>query len=258
MAALKNRVFGGGGFRKDIDFVDVEYDFAKDGGAIGALDIFEATKSCVVHLEHFHVKTAVLGTGLSLEVGKNNAGNFASVAVASLTLDSMHTSKTFTDAYEKTDITGVADVASSLNSTYFLLNTAAGGTQYYVWMNVSTAGVDPAVAGRTGIEVAFAAGSTNAQVATAVRNAIHAVSAAFSCSAVTTATFTVTNVVIGPCVDATDGTAATGFTIANNTQGSINGVKGVLLAAGDKITMAFRTAAATAGKINYVLKILSI
>ena len=57
----------------------------------------------------------------------------------------------------------VADFGGSLNSTYFLLNSANNTNKYYVWFNINSAGIDPLVAGRTAIPVA---GATNANAAT--------------------------------------------------------------------------------------------
>ncbi len=46
-----------------------------------------------------------------------------------------------------------ADIGGSLNSKYWLLNSALDETEYYVWYNVSGGGVDPAIVGKVGIEV---------------------------------------------------------------------------------------------------------
>lgn len=74
-------------------------------------------------------------------------------------------------------ITTVADVAGSLNNTYFLLGVPQDDTTlpYYVWFNVSGGGVDPAVPGATGIEVMIATNDTADDVATALGAAINAV-----------------------------------------------------------------------------------
>jgi len=53
-----------------------------------------------------------------------------------------------------TDLTPVADVLSSLNDTYAYFSSA--GTDFYIWFNIDTGGTDPAIAGRTGIEIAVA------------------------------------------------------------------------------------------------------
>lgn len=71
------------------------------------------------------------------------------------------------------DIATVADSAGSLNSTYFLID-GADGDNWYVWYNINSAGVDPAIADRTGIEVAAATGASADDIATATRSALSA------------------------------------------------------------------------------------
>ena len=54
---------------------------------------------------------------------------------------------------EETTFKLVDDVSGSLNNKYFLLNSAADETQYYVWYNVGGTGTDPNVLNRTGIQI---------------------------------------------------------------------------------------------------------
>ena len=70
-----------------------------------------------------------------------------------------------------TAVTVVADVAGSLNSKFFTISSPS--TDYYVWLNVGGAGVNPAIPGRTGIQVAIAPNSNTAQVAAAVAAALN-------------------------------------------------------------------------------------
>jgi hypothetical protein len=77
-----------------------------------------------------------------------------------------------------TDITLAADSSGSRNSTYLLFSDASNLHQYYLWFNINSAGVDPAVANRTGIEVVGATDATANTLATAARAAINASSAA--------------------------------------------------------------------------------
>lgn len=51
------------------------------------------------------------------------------------------------------EVTAVSDVAGSLNSKYFLINSGQNEKLYYVWYNVGGTGVDPLVPNRVGIEV---------------------------------------------------------------------------------------------------------
>lgn len=111
-----------------------------------------------------------------------------------------------------------ADSSGNLNSKYFLLNGPNNTDLYYVWFNINSAGVDPAIAGRTGIRVS---GATNVTAATLGAAAVTAINAAASAdfTATGTTTVTLTNTAIGPFTAAVDGTAGTTFTFAV-TQGS--------------------------------------
>lgn len=112
-------------------------------------------------------------------------------------------------------VTTVADSAGSLNSKYFLLDSAEGGTQYYVWLNINSAGVDPEVSGRTGVEVAGATNVSAADIATAIQTAVHALTE-FTATVLTNVV-TITAATAGICVDPED--VDTGFTIAVTTEG---------------------------------------
>jgi hypothetical protein len=107
-----------------------------------------------------------------------------------------------------------ADVAGSLNSKYFLLNDGTNANKYYVWFNVNSAGVDPAIAGRTAVPIALATGDSAATVGTAVASAIAALNSTNSFTTSGTTTVTVTNKVAGPFVPMSNGTASPGFTFA--------------------------------------------
>ena len=122
-------------------------------------------------------------------------------------------------AKEVTKIICVADSSSSLQSKYFTISgmgTDFAQNDYYVWIDVGSGGTDPAISGRTGIEVDISADASNSTVATAVSNAIHA-KADFS-TAVVSATITVTNAVRGSVTDAANVNA--GFTITTETAGT--------------------------------------
>lgn len=90
---LVNNKIVGGGFTGRKEYIEVEYDFAKDGGAISALTAITAEKKCVAKLEHLEVEAAVLSAGaLTMNIGKGDAGvEFMSAkGKADLTLDSIH------------------------------------------------------------------------------------------------------------------------------------------------------------------------
>ncbi len=107
----------------------------------------------------------------------------------------------------------LADTAGSLNSKYFLLNSSSAGIGYYVWFNVNSAGVDPAIANRTGQVVLLSTGATNSQVATAAASAIDGL--ANFVSTATSNNITITNAAAGPFTPASDGNS--GFTFSVTT-----------------------------------------
>lgn len=119
-----------------------------------------------------------------------------------------------------TSITTVADVAGSLNSKYFTFKTAADAHKYYVWYNINAAGVDPAVANHTGIEVAGATNATASTLGGATRTAIsNSAAGGFVTVTGTTSSVVITNQSTGTSTAAADGAAATGFTITTSTAG---------------------------------------
>lgn len=79
---------------------------------------------------------------------------------------------------EKTCVTALGDTAGSLDAVYFNLGAPAsiGGAEglFYVWFDVDAASVDPAPAGRTGIEVDISTGDSATVVAAAMQAAVEA------------------------------------------------------------------------------------
>lgn len=121
---------------------------------------------------------------------------------------------------EVSDVTLVADSSGSLNSTYWTFNAAGDTYGYYVWYNINSAGVDPAVAGRTGIQVAGATNANATTLATATRAAINASTAAsyVTVSGATTHVI-LTNKQVGQATNTANGGASPGFSYSL-TQGS--------------------------------------
>lgn len=74
----------------------------------------------------------------------------------------------FVGAKQVQQIDTVADVADSLDGTYFLINSARNENKYYVWFNTG-AGTDPAISNRVGIEVVISTGDADTAVATALK-----------------------------------------------------------------------------------------
>lgn len=122
---------------------------------------------------------------------------------------------------ESTNVTCAADTAGNKNSTYWTFNSAGDLYGYYVWYNINSAGVDPAPAGLTGIEVAGATGATAATLATATITAINASTAAsyVVATAGTSGHVILTNKQVGDATDAANGTASYGASFSI-TQGS--------------------------------------
>lgn len=92
-------------------------------------------------------------------------------------------SRLYFGAGECTTVTTVADSSGSLGGLYFnldvpasLFNSTKLAVPYYVWIDVDNSDVDPAPAGRTGIEVDISSDDTAAAVATAIKSALDALS----------------------------------------------------------------------------------
>lgn len=121
---------------------------------------------------------------------------------------------------QQTKIQCVADVASSLNNQYFLFANAKNQTKYYAWFNVGAAGVDPAIAGRTEVEVAISANASASAVATALSAALDALTGVKS--AVDGDDNTVVYLTLtapGESETVVDGAATTGFTFTQCQKG---------------------------------------
>ncbi len=110
-----------------------------------------------------------------------------------------------------------ADVSGSLNNKYFLINSST--VSYYVWFNINSAGTDPALAGKTGIEVDAATNASAGTIAAALKVAIDAQAGIFT-SGSATSSLTITNTVAGSAALATAGT--TSFTFSATTFGTIS------------------------------------
>jgi hypothetical protein len=146
------------------------------------------------------VVTDVVADGNNIFIGTTNGvvvsyDNMASVIVY-----------TASGAAETTTIKTITDTTVSLQSKNWLLSSTT--TDYYVWYNVGGGGVDPAVVGRTGIEVSLVAGSSASAVASATAAVLNGYNSGtvFS-TAVTGSTITVTAVVAGDILIGKDPTA---------------------------------------------------
>lgn len=175
-----------------------------------------------------NVVTDVVADGNNIFIGTTNGvvisyDNMASVIIY-----------TASGAAEVTTITTITDTTVSLQSKSWLLSSTA--VNYYVWYNVGGGGVDPALVGKTGIEVSLVAGSTASAVASATAAVLNAYNngTVFS-TAVTGSTITVTAVVAGDILIGNDPTAGTtGWvapTVSTNGANAIAEITDVTLAA---------------------------
>ncbi len=105
-----------------------------------------------------------------------------------------------------------------LNDNYFFLSSPT--VNYYVWYNVAGGGTDPALAGKTGIQVAISAVDSANAVATATAAAIDLLVAFVSTA--TLNVVTITNAVAGPYTPATDYNTSFTFAVTGGGTSTIN------------------------------------
>ncbi len=121
------------------------------------------------------------------------------------------------------EVTEVTVLAASGITTgdYFLLYSATDATGYYVWYDKDSGGGNPAIAGKTGIEVDISTGDSSTTVASATSSAINSIAGVNFTASPSTAVVTITNDAKGSTTDAIDssGGTATGFTFNVTTQG---------------------------------------
>ena len=116
---------------------------------------------------------------------------------------------------EVSRVTPVADVAGSLAGTYFTINSANDVNQYYIWFKVSGSGSDPALVGKTGVQVNLTTNDAATVVNTAIYNKIITLP---DFTAVNNTTYVdITNAAKGPATNIAAGTS--GFTVAVQTAG---------------------------------------
>jgi hypothetical protein len=117
--------------------------------------------------------------------------------------------------------TTVADSSDSLDGTYLDLNVIGydfAEDQYYLWFNTSGgSAVDPAISGKTAIEVSLTTDDTAAAVASAIVSAINTADIPIIVSA-SGAVVTLTNQVQGAITAETD-SGSTGFSLEVGTVG---------------------------------------
>lgn len=105
-------------------------------------------------------------------------------------------------------------------SSYFFIsgtNSPSGQTDYYVWFNISSLGIDPSIAGRTGVEVDLVGNETpsevNALILAALLATTHFIDSAIPSNEIIS--YTVIGGVVSPGSDVN-----TGFAVSQNAGGS--------------------------------------
>lgn len=164
-------------------------------------------------------------------------GRYTAQVICTIPWLSSDAPSTVAQTREIQTVTTAADVAGSKNSTFWTFYTAGNLHGYYVWYNINSAGVDPAPAGLTGIEVDGATSATANTLATATRAAINASSAAaYVTASGATSAVIITNIQYGSNTAAADGTAATSFTFAVGTTGTYGSGSGLVVTINEQTT----------------------
>lgn len=173
-----------------------------------------------------HNYTGVLATGATIDAVVFPPGTPSTMNTLTITNASNGIATDATDGAAPTGFAisttqqGISNVPSNLNNHYFLLSSAHNATNYYVWYNVASGGTDPALAGKTGIQVAIAAGASANAVASATVSPIAAANSGNDFTVgVSTNTVTITDKVTGPATNIADGAVPTGFTFATPQTG---------------------------------------
>ncbi|HLD91599.1 MAG TPA: hypothetical protein VI911_11430 [Patescibacteria group bacterium] len=113
------------------------------------------------------------------------------------------------------------DAQSKIAAGQYWLIESAGGTQYYVWYTFNSVGVDPAIVGRTGVQVDLSAsGDTENQVATKTQLVIEAL-ADFTAT-VSNNVVTIEDANNGTPADASNGNMGGAFYITIPTEGDVS------------------------------------
>jgi len=124
---------------------------------------------------------------------------------------------------EITEIT-LPDGSDISDGDYLLLNTPNNGTKYYVWFKWDNGNApDPALSGRTGIQVTFNFTQSNTTVAANTSSAIQTIAGADFNVTLSNDIVTATNAATGEVPDADELTSNILVDIANQGKGSTGG-----------------------------------
>lgn len=123
-------------------------------------------------------------------------------------------------ARQTTEVTTIADTAGSLNNDYWYINDTYNDIAYYIWYNVSNTGTDPAIAGKTGIEIDIATNDSAAVVATKTKTVLDADYADVFITNILSNVLTIENFRYGPTSAASAQTS--GFTVTTLLSGALD------------------------------------
>jgi hypothetical protein len=123
-------------------------------------------------------------------------------------------------ARQQTQVTTIADTAGSLAGDYWFINDTYLDTAYYVWYSVSNVGVDPAIAGKTGIEIDISTNDTAAVVAQKTKLVFDTDYSDVFITEINSNVLTIDNFRYGPTSNATAETS--GFTISTILTGALD------------------------------------
>lgn len=118
--------------------------------------------------------TNTTGAGTWIAPSSGIPFNFGDGSDSTATLDGTNT---YSWAPLQYTLFTVGDVAGSLSGVYFLVSSTT--INYYVWFNVDGGSTDPAVAGRTGIEIDIGSGSDRDTVASAINGVFQTMTAPY-------------------------------------------------------------------------------
>jgi hypothetical protein len=118
-----------------------------------------------------------------------------------------------------------ADVAGSLNNTYFTLYSENDESVYHVWYNVSGGGIDPAPVGSCGIEIPIETNDSSAIIKLATQRCLELFSDDFRVQELAANKLKIENARLGEATSTTD--VGTGFTITTIKKGEEKLVKSI-------------------------------
>lgn len=166
--------------------------------------------------------------GISVLVScKKDAGSGGTSSITGQVSGRMYSGSNGSSAEAEITSITIPDGASIDDGDYILLNTPAGGTNYYVWFHWNN-GVapDPGLQGRTGITVTYDFTETNLEVAANVAAAIQSGGAADFTVSLDNDIITVTNLTMGEVTDADELSSALLVDVSNQGKGGVAGSSG--------------------------------